>query len=430
MSHWKWGVLGLIFTLLTACQPGASQPETNAAQSESNSAEPVTLVLYNDAGGTQEEFDQSIGNEVKKILPNYTIKYIGEEKGTLEGMVTSGTEIDLFQSSIGNAAGSILNVGYQTDITELAQKSGIDLSRFEPSMLEAVKQFGGLYGLPINSGGLVLYYNKDLFDKFGVSYPKDGMTWDDAIELGKKLTRSEDGVQYMGLVISPPHLLRMNSYSLPVLDSASGQPNFGNPKMLQLLQTTVVRAAEDDGYRTVVRDKGLPANDGFSKQRNVAMYVMNYGLQNGKDFEGLNWDVVSLPTFKDLPGVGTQPYPNFMFISANSKKKEQAMEYIKALTSDAFQSYYAKSGRIPVLKSDEIKKLFATETAYKDKNVKNALYSNKYAAPAPKSKYDSLVERSFNKQSKNIILNNPDLNTVLATIQEDAVKTVEAEKKK
>ena len=35
---------------------------------------------------------------------------------------------------------------------------------------------------------LAIYYNKDLFDKAGVPYPKDGWTWEDFQDTAVKLT--------------------------------------------------------------------------------------------------------------------------------------------------------------------------------------------------------------------------------------------------
>lgn len=71
---------------------------------------------------------------------------------------------------------------------DLIKRHNIDLSRFEPSIISALEKMsgGGLYGLPLYNDRMALYYNKDIFDKFGVPYPKDGMTWDEVIELSIK----------------------------------------------------------------------------------------------------------------------------------------------------------------------------------------------------------------------------------------------------
>jgi multiple sugar transport system substrate-binding protein len=73
-----------------------------------------------------------------------------------------------------------------------------------PTTIDIQKGFadGGTYGMPVSTTSGALFHNKDLFDKFGVPYPKDGMTWDVLYELAKKMTRNEGGVQYKGFTFS------------------------------------------------------------------------------------------------------------------------------------------------------------------------------------------------------------------------------------
>lgn len=77
------------------------------------------------------------------------------------------------------------------------------------------------------------------------------------------------------------------------------------------MQTIIVNPiVQDAEYRQLfTQKKGGPWIDEFSKHQSLAMLMMNFGLQSGKEFEALNWDMVAIPTFKDRQGVGTQPYP-------------------------------------------------------------------------------------------------------------------------
>jgi multiple sugar transport system substrate-binding protein len=56
-----------------------------------------------------------------------------------------------------------------------------------------------VYFLPYYDFVLALHYNKDIFDKFAVPYPKNNPRWEEVIEIGKKLTRTEGTVNYLGL---------------------------------------------------------------------------------------------------------------------------------------------------------------------------------------------------------------------------------------
>lgn len=57
-----------------------------------------------------------------------------------------------------------------------------------PGVLEGGQWEDKLYGIPIWTWTYGIYYNKEIFDKFGVSYPEKGWTWDDFMEKAKAAT--------------------------------------------------------------------------------------------------------------------------------------------------------------------------------------------------------------------------------------------------
>jgi multiple sugar transport system substrate-binding protein len=59
---------------------------------------------------------------------------------------------------------------------------------FYPAALTAFKHDNLQYGLPISFSTVLLFYNKDLFDRAGVAYPNSNWTWTDVINAAKKLT--------------------------------------------------------------------------------------------------------------------------------------------------------------------------------------------------------------------------------------------------
>ncbi|CAH8718304.1 extracellular solute-binding protein [Paenibacillus melissococcoides] len=87
------------------------------------------------------------------------------------------------------------------DIPDLyVMHQGYDMLK-ELDMLEPLDPDGAglLYGMPIEGTQRALYYNKAILDKFGVDYPRDGMTWDEILDLAKQVTAERDGVKYKGL---------------------------------------------------------------------------------------------------------------------------------------------------------------------------------------------------------------------------------------
>ncbi|CAG7614767.1 ABC transporter substrate-binding protein [Paenibacillus allorhizosphaerae] len=438
-KHWTivTGLLVIGSVWLTACSDGKSgqssvDSDKPAEQAKSYANEPAELVIYGAPGDPPEVWNERFGDQLQKKFPNYKFTYIQRSgTNTIENMIASGAQVDLIYDSVGNAVNSVVATGSQLDLSELVKKHNVDMSRFEPATVEAVKQFGGLYGFPVHSGGLVLYYNKAIFDKFGVGYPKDGMTWDEAIELGNKLTRNDNGTQYIGLGQSYIHVLSMNAYSLPFVDKATEKAAINSDKYKKIVDTLIMAPAKAIGYKEQIATlKRLFNNNDFMKERNIAMYVMNFGLQGQKDFESLDWDMAALPVFKDNPGMGTQPYPNFLFISNASKYKDQAMEVLKYVTSDETQLALSKKGYIPVLKNESIKNAFAQDSNVKNKNVVKAVFTNKFASPIARTKYDGKLNSPLQTNLIKAILGEIDLNTALRQTEEEVNKAIEAEKKK
>lgn len=72
---------------------------------------------------------------------------------------------------------------------------GIDKSDFQPAVTDIANQVDGYYGFPQGFATEIMYYNKDMFDAAGVSYPTDDWTWDDYTAAAEKLTKA-DGSQY------------------------------------------------------------------------------------------------------------------------------------------------------------------------------------------------------------------------------------------
>lgn len=418
---------------LAACsrQDIAPKPEPTGTL-----AGPVELSFYHNGGIPEEQFMLQYGDYIQEKMPNVTVKFIPKDKNvSFPEMVASGSlKIDIFIDSIGQIGlkGSLLDVGLHEDMTELVKKHSVDLNRFDPGTIEAINVMGGLYGLPIRDSTMVIIYNKDIFDRFGVPYPQDGMTWDELSELSKKLTRSDGGIHYVGYSTSINHYLRMNPLSLVNVDPQTNRASLNNEDWKKLLQQSMLNPMQSEVYKQVAAELQskwykIPYFDEFSKTQNTAMFSFMYGEYEW--LKGMNYDVVSLPSFKDNPKVGSQSYPTYMFITSTSQHKDAAMEVVKLFISDDYQTRLSKSGGITTLNNEAIKQVFGEETAMKDKNIKNAVFFNRPAPAVAKTRYDTFVEEAIRKQYTPLLTGETDLNTALRTAEEEVNQKIEAEQK-
>lgn len=184
---------------------------------------------------------------VRQKFPEYTIKYIQKGTGfTFPEMIAGGQTFDIYVENARTYARDLVGSKLEQDLTELAKRHQIDLNRFEPGGLEQMMSAGGLYGLPIYGSGLVLYYNKEIFDRFGVPYPKDGMTWEETYELAKRLTRT-DNQPYYGYWVKTKSYLRKNQYSLPFADLETDKAVIVNERWKKTIETVYERFSDIEG---------------------------------------------------------------------------------------------------------------------------------------------------------------------------------------
>lgn len=79
------------------------------------------------------------------------------------------------------------------DLAPYLPRLGIDLARYDSTVLGIFRRGAAIYALPKGYTPMVLVYNKDLFDRAGIPYPSDDWTWDDFLRVAQSLTRDTDG---------------------------------------------------------------------------------------------------------------------------------------------------------------------------------------------------------------------------------------------
>jgi multiple sugar transport system substrate-binding protein len=112
----------------------------------------------------------------------------------LQTAIAGGTAPDTFELNYENfvtysSAGSLL------DLSPLASAdAGFDAAAYYPRAYEVFQSEGTQYGLPETFSDVLLFYNKDLFDAAGVTYPTAEWTWQDELAAAQKLTDKANGL--------------------------------------------------------------------------------------------------------------------------------------------------------------------------------------------------------------------------------------------
>lgn len=422
---------------LTGCSGNAKEEKEHApANGWKMTSDPLTLNMYQlYAALTDAEFQELIVKPIKAKYPNITINLIrGGSAGNLpDQMVATGSFPDIILTDMNS---KLRELAVFEDLSGLAAKHGTDLNRYKSSALDTIRitNDGKLTSLPFAINFYALFYNKDIFDKFGASYPKDSMTWDDSMELARKVTRLDGGVQYRGFNPGNPSLLG-SQLSLPLIDKKTDKPLLESDGWNKVYGT-LKQIYEIPGNLTDIKQYGGSVRDRFMKDRLDAM-VHTFGMGMVSGFEEqraagspLNWDMVTSPTFKEAPNTSPGLNLHVLGVSNTSKHKDEAFAVISELLTDANQSQAMKYGRLTGLNNAELKKDFGTNLeSLKGKNVE-ALFKLDAPKPIETSKYNDATANTLNTTFIDVLQGNADINTALKKAQQVAEQAISQDKAK
>ncbi|GAA3409197.1 ABC transporter substrate-binding protein [Paenibacillus hodogayensis] len=409
---------------LSACRqsvdvPGATGPiATESIKTEPISTEPVRLTVFKGQAISDDEWEQLLVQPLKKKYPHITLEPLS---GNLQDIIASGVVPDLLTQFNGYVT-DFIPFNILMDISPLLAKHKIDLTRFDPVYLDSLRvlsEKGELYGLPYSTQFNALYYNKDLFDKFGVEYPKDGLTWEDAAVLGEKLARKEGSTQYVGL--SYEHISRLSSALSPdIVDIKKERATVNNDLWKRVFEL---------GHRiNSIPGNVSTGNDEFIKNRRVAMYATVNLFTKMIDAvkNGLNVGIAQYPSFKEQPNVYGYVDAHYMLISKQSKYKDQAMQVIELFTSEEVQRLSArKFARLSPLRDPELKKQFAADLPELQKIDTAPIFKSK-PAPAPAfSKHYRGARTTLMAKYDEYNEGRIDVNTALRQAEEEINKAID-----
>jgi len=427
-AAWATLPLALSAVVLSAC--GGNGSASGGADKPQEDTTPVKVTAYSYWQEFSDEYwNKVLVEPVKKRYPNIDLEIIkpgtnGTKK--LEELIAAGESPDIVISDIGTAP-AIAQLGYNYDMTPMIQKYKLDLSKYDQDALQYVKTLGqGKYTfLPYSSNFIALFYNKDIFDKFGAAYPKDGITFDEVYELARKLTRTDGGTTYIGFDHNSIHFLA-GGITRDYFDPKTGKANLST-KEWRMAYELLVKLINIPGNR-FPQDKDKITrwhNEDFYKTRIVAMSgvpnLISAGLQTVPD---MNWDMVSYPVFKEYPRTAQAAGGRGLFINPNSKALEAAFKVVVTALSPDTQMVISRNGEQPILLTQEIKDAFCADLPHtKGKNVKAAFY-NRQNYPKNPTIYDgTALSIAYNRSLD--LYKGKDINTVIRETEEEINREVE-----
>ena len=94
--------------------------------------------------------------------------------------------------------------GWLTNLSELYESSfGQELKKFNQAAVEINTVGGNLYGVPLYADALLLYYRKDLLEKYGFQPPE---TWDELSDQVRAIKAGENNPNLAGYIFQAPKI--------------------------------------------------------------------------------------------------------------------------------------------------------------------------------------------------------------------------------
>ncbi|MGH2371529.1 MAG: ABC transporter substrate-binding protein, partial [Chloroflexota bacterium] len=377
---------------VAACGPGGGPAGgSGGAQGE---AQGTVVFMSQSATPADEERYRPLVEQFNNRKGKVTIDFIQNAEGggavqaqaKVIALAAAGSAPDVFWTHA-YVSPNLTKLGLLADIAPYIKKDrefrANDL--FE-APLKDYEVAGKQYGLPREATTMLVVYNKELFQKNGVAFPKDDWSWDDFLKTAQQLSKGSGGQQTWGAAGFVSHLSNGSNASYPKVWQEGGDVVDRTRAKFTLHQSPAVDQMQWIA-ELVTKQRVHPFGDEFPgtnarevwNSSRIGMVVSisvwtNY-LQS--QFE---WDVAHLPRGKTR---STRTASAGHSMTAQSKNKDAAWEWLKFIGSKPAYEHWAKTGlTIPTHKEVASSNLFLNPDL-PPKNAKIALDAFSYARSEP-----------------------------------------------
>ncbi|MGO4181525.1 ABC transporter substrate-binding protein [Paenibacillus sp. MCAF9] len=256
----------------------------------------------------------------------------------------------------------------------LVAQDKFDLSDYVPTVIEGIKAAGdgGLYALTPTFNSSALYYNKKMFTDAGVTPPTNKMEWTEVLNLARQVAKGEGVDRKFGFSFnrwSNDGFSNAQSYSqalqLKMWDD-KGEKMLVNSDQWENVWSTVASLYQEEVIPTqefmnkmYEKQNAEGGNDPFYGdlfiKGKIAMTIGDYGYINElkrasdnaskiKDFEAVDWDVVTVPVSPSDPEVGSSiSLSQLMGINNKAQNDKDAWDFIKFSNSKEWAKLKSRS---------------------------------------------------------------------------------------
>lgn len=340
-----------------------------------------------------------------------------EYQDKLSVMLSGGSDdIDIITVKDTPGYSSMVNKGQLEPLTSYIEKDKVNLNLYSGTT-EQMTIDNELYSLPFRSDFWVLYYNKDLFDKAGVEYPTNDMTWKQYEELARKMTSGSGAEAVYG---SHYHTWRSTVQLPAVLDGKNSiiqeDYSFLKPFYEMVLGMQKDKVVMDYGSLKTgsIHYSGVFENEQIAMLPMGSWYIGTVIASHDKGTADMNWGIVKYPHADGVEPGTTVGTITSLGINSKSSKKDAAWDFIKFFSGEEGAKVVANSGTLPAIKTDSIVDTIAGTKGFPtDANSKEALNTVKTYLEMPVDSKSALIEIILNEEHDLIMTGSVDIDAGL-----------------
>ncbi len=301
-------------------------------------------------------FPVAVGGKAAQTIDGLTAEYVAKTPGVKIDAVYAGSYQDTVTKVLtavrgGNAPQ--LSVILAVDMFTLIEEDAIvafdelistDAERewiegFYPAFMENSQTGGKTYGIPFQRSTPVLYWNKEAFKEAGLDPDKAPATWDEMVDFGKKLTKTDaaGNVEQWGVRIPTsgfPYWLFQGLTTQNdafVMNADGNETYFDDPKVIEALQFLVDLSTKHKIMAPGIVEWGTTPK-AFFERETAMMWTTTGNLTNVRNNAPFAFGVAMLPANKRR-GAPTGGGNFYIFKDSTDEQKKASLEFIKWITA-------------------------------------------------------------------------------------------------
>lgn len=296
-------------------------------------------------GGPVTKIVDGLAADFEKENPDIKLKpvYAGSYQDTITKALTAakGGDAPHMAVILSTDMYTLIDEGLVVPFDELVKtaEERAWMGSFYPGFMKNSQTGGKTWGIPFQRSTVVMYWNKELFKEAGLDPEKPPATWNELVEMGRKLTQRDasGNVATWGVQVPSsgfPYWLFQGfttQNGVELMNAAGTQTYYDKPEVIQALQFWVDLSTKHKIHPPGVVEWGTTPKDFFERKAAI-IWTTTGNLTNIRNNAKFPFGVAMLPAGKQR-GTPTGGGNWYVFKKSTAEERAAALKFIGWVTA-------------------------------------------------------------------------------------------------